>query len=298
MKRPLSTRREILIIYNPNSTGNGKVLAGQLKSELAELRVSATLQATKAAGDGYKIARGYADKYPMNMIISASGDGGFHEVVNGVMDSTNPTTVVGVLPAGNANDHYHGVQTSPERPEHPDLAHRIAGWDVKKIDLLRVSTSSWTKYAHSYVGLGMTSQIGKKLTEAKLNAFMETWIVIRNLIRVRPVKIIHNGESERYDNLVFSNIGRMSKYLHLASDSSITDGKFEITRVKSGSFKHLARHIFRASTKSIKRPLQTSSYEFELIRASSIQLDGEVYNLPAHCKVTVTSMPLGLHEIV
>jgi diacylglycerol kinase family enzyme len=40
------------------------------------------------------------------LIVSVSGDGGYNEAVNGVLDVPASRAVCTVLPAGNANDHH------------------------------------------------------------------------------------------------------------------------------------------------------------------------------------------------
>ena len=95
---------EITVIYNPNSTGSGEAMAKQFKKEYqrADKQVTVTLQKTKYAGHAEKLAYDIAKKQVRPMIISASGDGGYHEVVNGALraqaEGAKPTT--GLLPAG------------------------------------------------------------------------------------------------------------------------------------------------------------------------------------------------------
>ena len=58
-----------------------------------------------------------------------------------------PTT--GLLPAGNATDHYHNLHTT-------DTVKQILTADISEVDLLLIKTrrsgKAWERYAHSYIG--------------------------------------------------------------------------------------------------------------------------------------------------
>ena len=64
--------------------------------------------------------------------MSVSGDGGYNEVVDGVMQAGNNDVVCAVKAAGNANDHR---RTTGERP----LVDAVIAGEVRRIDLLRLT---------------------------------------------------------------------------------------------------------------------------------------------------------------
>jgi|JI6StandDraft_1071083.scaffolds.fasta_scaffold86403_2 diacylglycerol kinase (ATP) len=281
----------IHILYNPKSTGNGYKNAKNLEARLKKLAVAAEIIETKHAGHAVELARKFANIHSRGMIISSSGDGGYHEVVNGVLSSKHPGVITGVLPSGNANDHYHFVHRGSS-------AQRISKGDSQVIDVLQVKTPSWMHYAHSYAGLGITPQIGRELTKNKLNKLVESWLVIKNLFRPPIVKIRVGSRSYRYKNLVFSNSGRMSKYLTLSTSAKIDDGFFEITRVKDDSLFSLFRHLFKATAGQIEDAPQAAEFRFIALHNMSIQLDGEVYLIASGEEVVVTCLPQALRCIV
>lgn len=246
---------------------------------------------TERAGHAEQLAREFASAHPRGMVISSSGDGGYHEVINGVLTSAHPRVITGVLPSGNANDHYHFVH-------HGRTLTRIADGDTDEIDVLRVKFGRIVRYAHSYAGLGATPQIGEALTKAKLNPLRETWFVITSLVRVRPVVLRVGGVTRRYDSIIWSNTGRMSKYLTLARDASIDDGMMEITRTKSASLWSLAAHFLRRAAKVVDEAPQAEEFTCIVVRATSIQLDGEVYDIDAGNTLTITCERRKLRTIV
>lgn len=286
--------KKIIIIYNPNSTGDGKKNAEDLKEQLTEASsISVALQPTDFAGHAEKIVQELDNRADI-MVISSSGDGGYHEVINGVLshgESTNKI-ITGLLPSGNANDHYHSVHRG-------DLVDRIIRNDTETIDLIKVTVGEWTRYAHSYAGIGLTPHIGEKLTQATLNPLKEIWLSIRYFINSRPVKIRDDRGTHRYDSLIFSNVTRMSKYLTLSSDAKIDDGKFEMTGSKVGSFGKLLRHLFKATTVGLTEEAdRVSSYTFTTSRSIALQLDGEVYRFAPNSTITVSMAAKTLRCII
>ena len=103
----------IAVIYNPNSTGNAEKLAKSFASSVKKHKkatgVPVTLVPTKRARHAIELSKTIASTYKRPLIISSSGDGGYNEVVNGVMQAISrhhsARPVVAVLAAGNANDH-------------------------------------------------------------------------------------------------------------------------------------------------------------------------------------------------
>lgn len=150
------TFETIVIIFNPNSTGDAPKLAEELKVSLADSLpyvADVVLQPTAHAGHAVELAREAAGSGQNVLVVSVSGDGGYNEVVNGVMQAGNPDAVCAVKAAGNANDHRRTTRTQP-------LEAAIAGGDVRRIDLLKITTGNSAdapvEYAHSYIGFGLT----------------------------------------------------------------------------------------------------------------------------------------------
>ncbi|ODU07452.1 MAG: hypothetical protein ABS81_01530 [Pseudonocardia sp. SCN 72-86] len=85
--------------------------------------------------------------------MSVSGDGGYDEVVDGVTQAGDTSTVCAVMAAGNANDHRRATR---ERPP----ADAIAAGEVRNLDLLRLTVGEGpdaeVRYARSYIGVGLT----------------------------------------------------------------------------------------------------------------------------------------------
>ena len=90
-----------------------------------------TLRPTERAGHGREIARDAA-RGGRPLVVSVSGDGGYNDVVNGLMEAGADAAYAAVLAAGNANDHR---RVTRERP----LADAIVDGDVSRLDLLKLT---------------------------------------------------------------------------------------------------------------------------------------------------------------
>lgn len=280
--------KRVYIIYNPNSTGNGKQLAEKLRDELASQPKSPEFKLLKTAYAGH--AAEYAKQYagPDTMLISSSGDGGFNELVNGVLESDQPDTIVGVLPGGNANDHYES-----RKKDH--LVERIIAGKYDESDVLRVSYGDKITYAHSYVGFGLTADIGRVLTKTDLNPVNEKFIVARGLLRRTPLKILVDGQPRRYDSLVFAVSQKMSKVIHTGERPA---GEFAIIRSPHRSLWSLISSLVRRSVIEPDDTPTASQYKFTTTRVASMQRDGETSQIPARTVVTIECLSGALREII
>lgn len=293
----MSSFSKVIIIYNPKSTGDSKKLAKQLERKLTKtlpkLEISTT--ATEYAGHARELACELSKKIKQPLIISSSGDGGYNEVVNGVMDSGNKQAVCAVLPAGNANDHGRTMHSD-------ELWKMVSKGKVTQIDIIKVTVKSKRKkmvrYAHSYVGLGLTPVIATELNKRKLNAFNEITLVLKTFMKYKPFEISHNGELIELNSILFANINQMAKVLTLASENRPDDGKFEVITFPASRKWELTKHLAKATLKNLETTHSLSKYSFTAIEKMPMQLDGEVIKLEADSRVVVESAHKVLKTIV
>ncbi len=289
----------ITIIYNPKSTRSSEKLARDMLEKLRTVlpKQKVELASTEYAGHAvtlaYQLAK--ASKHPL--IISASGDGGYHEVVNGLMraqrEGAHP--VAGLLPAGNANDHFHDLHTD-------DFVQEVVAGNENCIDLLKITATyngqSLERYAHSYIGIGLSPKVGHDLNESKSKRFNDVLILLKDIWSFSPVRLKIDGHARAYDNLIFSNISKMSKVLTLSREARVDDGKFEVTAVYRRSKFKLFGVLLRASTAGLAGARQTDKFSFQTLQQTPIQLDGEVTTIDADTEATVSLEPKVLRCIV
>ena len=289
----------ISIIYNPNSTGPSQANARKLEKELqaTPLRKIVKVIPTKHAGHAESLAYRLSKASKRPLIIMSSGDGGYHEAINGALraQTEGATPTCGLLPSGNANDHYRNLHEQP-------LAKQILEGKRRRIDVLEIQTTiegqPWQRYAHSYIGVGLTPKVAMELNKVKLNRLRESWIVIKTLHTMKATRLIIRGKERRYDSLIFSNIGSMSKILSLSDSAELTDGKFEVISFRSHSKLYLLRQLLKAVTIGLHATRRTDHYSFTTVRPLRVQMDGELCRIGADTLVAVKLQPKLLHCII
>lgn len=273
----------VILIFNPNSTGDAKDKAAELQNELSvrlpELPVE--LAATQHAGHARDLARDAA-RSGDPLVVSVSGDGGYNEVVDGVMASGSQNAVCAVLAAGNANDHR---RTTREQP----LADAIVAGDVKRIDLLKLTVDGTTRYAHSYIGLGLTPVVAVDLEKGGKGSLREMVTTVRAFSRFRPFEIVRPDRTrERFDSIVFANIHQMAKVATLSEDDGRPDdGAFEVISLEHTAKWRILATALRAASRGLGPQPSVREYEFTTVKPMPLQIDGEVMDLPAGAGVRV-----------
>jgi len=287
----------IVIVFNPHSTGDAPRSAEDLHDELVRRLPDVPVQLcpTGYAGHAREIARETAAT-GRPLVVSVSGDGGYNEVVDGVVQAGNDQAVAAVRAAGNANDHRRTTR------EH-HLADAIVAGDVRRIDLLRLTlgrgATAQTRYAHSYVGVGLTPVVAVDLEKGGKGSWRELVAVVRGFARFRPFPIrLEDGRRRTIDSLLFANISQMAKYATLSEGAAPDDGRFEVvTQHRTGKLSVLATAV-RAATRGLGPQPSTTHYAFTTLAPMPLQLDGELVELDAGTLVSVDIAPRALATVV
>lgn len=284
---------EVVIIYNPVSTsGQAEAKANKLADKLRKRDLKVLVQATEHAGHAEILACQAAARYKHPLIISASGDGGYNEVINGVMkavaDGKAKDPACAILPSGNANDHRRSVRKHP-------LAWAILHTEPEKIDLLELKVDGQPpRYAHSYIGVGITTHVASRLNRQNFGPLREKITVARSIFTYHPVAINNtDGKTRRYDSLIFANISHMAKALKVGNKKDVTSGSFRVSALPHRAqfwpiriTLNLLMFIF-----GLQKLPQRSSYTFSVPQNEKIHLDGEINDLPKNATVTIKLKP-------
>lgn len=288
----------IALIFNPNSTGDAPGMAQGLKRQLADIGLEAVLTPTKHAGHAEELAYELACTHQCPLIISVSGDGGYHEVINGAIrakiEDENRHPVVTVAAAGNANDHHRVVRDK-------SLVEIIRTHDPTPIDVIRLTVKNNSRhlrrYAHSYVGFGMTPGIAVELNRHRLNRFRELVIVLKAFWQYRPFTIEQEGIRRELDSLIFANINEMAKVIKLHHEPNLQDNRFEIIEFPHQGRLRLLAMLSKAALFGLKHQPSAQRYAFRALAAQPVQSDGEIEQLEKNSSIVIESIPRAIDSL-
>ena len=197
--------------------------------------------------------------------------------------------------AGNANDHR---RTTAERP----LVDAVVAGRVRRIDILRLTigdgAEARTRYAHSYIGLGLTPVVAMDLEKGGKGSFREIVSVVRTFARFRPFTIqLEGGGRRRFDSLLFANIAEMAKYATLSENGQPDDGRFEVVTVPHAAKWRILAVAIKAAVRGLGPQPTATHYGFVTLKPTPLQLDGELLTLDAGTPVQVDIAPKALATI-
>ncbi|OZM81655.1 diacylglycerol kinase [Pseudonocardia sp. MH-G8] len=286
----------VVVIFNPQSTGDAPRAAEELRDELAQRlpEVPVQMRPTEHAGHARELAADAA-RHGSPLIVSVSGDGGYNEVVDGVAQSGSENAVCAVKAAGNANDHR---RVTAERP----LVDAIVAGEVRRIDLLRLTVGegdeAHSRYAHSYIGMGLTPVVAIDLEKGGKGSLREIVSVVRTFARFRPFTItLEDGSRNRFDSLLFANISEMAKYATLSESGRPDDGRFEVITLPHTAKWRILGVAIRAATRGLGPQPTAAHYAFRTLKPLPLQLDGELVTLDAGVPVRVDIAPHALATV-
>jgi diacylglycerol kinase (ATP) len=286
----------IVVIFNPASSGPAEQLAEELRSDLARRlpTMPVSLLRTRRAGHARELARDAAAT-GRPLIVSVSGDGGYNDVVDGVMQSGNTDAVCAVRAAGNANDHRRATRQRP-------LAEAIEAGEIHRIDLLRLTVgtgaTAHTQYAHSYIGVGLTPAVAEDLEREGGGSLREIGSALRTFVRFRPFRVeLEDGSRPRFDSLLFANIHVMAKYATLSENGRLDDGLFEVIALRHTAKWRLLGVALKAATRGLGPQPTASRYTFTTLKPTPLQLDGELLMVDAATPVQVDIAPAALATV-
>lgn len=286
-RAPAAPFDRVVLVFNPAKADMADRIGDvqrDLTAELPDLQID--LLPTEYAGHARDLARSVAARGAA-LLISVSGDGGYNEVVNGVMDVPASRAVCTVLPAGNANDHHRSMTARP-------LTEAIREGRVHRIDLLRITFSGahrgQVQYAHSYIGFGLTPLMAIGIEKGGKGKILELLSVARTLSHLKPFELVRaDGATARFDSLILANISRMAKYGTVSESNHPDDGQFEVVTLPHAGRWKMALMTLRAVTLGLGHQPSVSSYAFTTRDAVPCQIDGEVVHVPAGTHVLVES---------
>ena len=111
---------------------------------------------------------------------------------------------------------------------------------------------------------------------------------MRTFNRLEPVEIsTAGGKRALFDSLVFANVARMAKYGRVSNSGRPDDGLFELVSWPHQGRWRIALMVLRAATVGLGKQPRISHYEFATIKATPLQIDGEVIHVDGNSEVII-----------
>lgn len=243
-----------------------------------ELAVSVT----EYSGHARELARSLPlDGYDALCVVG--GDGTIHEVVNGMMERSQPPPIpLGFLPAGSANTVHQQLQCTDPLA----AARRIVAGRTGPLDVVRVTMGTQVVYSVDLIGWGGVADINctaerwrflgpPRYTAAAL------WHIVR--ARRRPAKVVLDNRTieDEFLFVIACNTKFAGKGLKMAPRAEIGDGKLDVVLVRRASRLQMGRlfaKVFDGSHVAMDcvEYHQVRSLAIESPGGEPLDIDGEI----------------------
>ncbi len=194
---------------------------------------------TESPGDAMDLASRAVSQRP-DLILAVGGDGTVHEVINGLLRASEPSTVpvpIGILPFGRGND-YADMLRIPRRI--PDLFNLLqqstfASFDVGVVECFNTAGQRTVQYFNNILGLGFDARVAARMN--RLNRRLPWAIaypinILRELTNLHfyPMNVIINGQTLELTSFLFViAIGKsFGGGLRVAPNADPQDGRFDV----------------------------------------------------------------------
>ena len=267
--------RNALVIANPISgRGQAAKAATELREGLRSLGVAAELYLTQGRGDAFTHLRTLSE--PVDLVVSVGGDGSLREVLEGLVD---PATPVSMLPFGTANVLAKELGLPRDVHHHLEILmrHRVVNVDVAKVN---------GKLSLLMTGVGFDAQVVREVERCRTGPITKLAYLgasLRAIKSYKPpqLKVSIDGKAlpGTMGFVLISNTMNYGAVLHLAQDTRMDDGEFEVYLFPSGRLFELGCAFVRGVVGHLPggkvRMLRAKSITVESDTPVPVQVDGD-----------------------
>lgn len=222
-------KEKLLLIYNPIA---GQKVISQMVGDIAislQERWDVTLRPTLRQAHAEQIAYEESNKY--NVVAVAGGDGTVHEVVNGLM-RLDRCPVLGILPAGTANDIARTLQIPL------DLLEACKFMKQELPQAIDIGCCG-ERYFVNFLGVGLISTVSNEIkneTKTYLKHFTYYLKSLQHLREDQLFRTVIRTETETIEKeavMVYIANGMSLAGLELFTDNEINSGYLEVIVVEN-----------------------------------------------------------------
>lgn len=211
-----------LVVVNPVGRGGHAQRQGiWLLNKLRKAGIAHEALFTEKAGHAKELVANWIDT--VDVVVAVGGDGTVNEVVNGIMNSSQPGRKLAVFPSGTADDFARNMGIPLDRD---DALKVLIGEGEKTIDLMRVND----KFAGVTVGIGVDAEIAYRSYNSKHLRLLAYWYHgLSMLLRPMPrSKLAITVAGERIEDdfllVVAGNAGSYGRYMKMLPEAEMDDG--------------------------------------------------------------------------
>jgi len=270
------------LFFDPISGGGvGKEYVDDVVEKLRNNKVDVDLYTTKSIGDAKEVAKEIKEG-EFDVIAVMGGDGTINEVINGLLPTNIPITII---PSGVANVFANevGIPMNPLK-----ACEAIYEGSLCEVDLGRINDS----YFLSLASIGFDSHVLKDTPpplKRKYGKLSYIYTGLKTVFSYKPSPIYVKFEDEsisKKKKCYFIVIGNVSiygsPYVKMTPKASITDGLLDVCLFKKENpisyFRYFLGAIFRIHTQFPDvEYFQTKKFYVESEKPLMVEADGDVW---------------------
>ncbi|NIA71197.1 diacylglycerol kinase family lipid kinase [Pelagibius litoralis] len=295
--------RRLLVIYNPTAGGSRRRRFEAVLADLTDLGCPMDVRPTTGPGDAGHFAA-EADAAEHDLIVAAGGDGTINEVVNGLVDLTEPRVrpPLAILPLGTANvlAAELGLQTVPRQ-----IAEVIAGGAVRSVCLGQARGADGQVRIFSLMaGAGFDARVVDAV-DLRLKRILGkgAYVVesLRQMCRRQPppLRVTIDGRAYEAASVVVSNGRFYAGRFLLAPEARLDEPCLHACLFRYGDPFNTLRYAV-----ALQRGNLPVSRGFKIVTGQDIRIEGEAGaplqadgDIVTHIPVSIRSLPDALQMV-
>lgn len=275
---------KFIMIINPHSgLRQGRQILDDVLPVFANAGIKLDVLKTTHDGHGCETPE-FMNLEDVDGICVIGGDGTFHEVLNGIMRRKDGKRLpLGLIPGGTGNSLMHDLQTTDPLK----AAERIAGFDPRPLDLMKVECPDMTCYAFNMVAFGIMAGVNVKAEKLRMFGrrrydVAALWEIIFHRHH-KAVLTIDDGKPEEdgYAFITGMNTVHMGLGMKVAPRAKINDGKLDLLLVRRARRRQLIGMFKKVySGEHVRAPQleyrQVTSFGITTSEPAPLNIDGEI----------------------
>jgi len=218
----VDTDERYLIVVNPvGRGGHAQRQAIWLLNKLRKMGIEHNALFTEKIGHAQDLVANWAEA--VDVVVAVGGDGTVNEVINGIMNSSQPGRKLAVFPSGTADDFARNMGIPRDREKALEV---LLGEEEKAIDLLRVNG----RFVGVTAGVGVDAEIAYRSYQSKHLRLLAYWYHGLSMLFEPPPRsrlaITVGDEKIEGDFLlvVAGNAGSYGRYMKMMPRALMDDG--------------------------------------------------------------------------